>query len=105
MVVVAAPAHITPRSARTHSILVAAAIATVSSGLTPSALSPAATAVARSPTTFHVSHSGPFGPGNEKALAAGVEATRLRNISGTDLKGRCSCSVMGRGASVIGGRV
>lgn len=44
MVVVAAPAHITPRSMRTHSTRVAEESATRSSGCTPSAISPAAMA-------------------------------------------------------------
>lgn len=45
---VAAPAHITPRSMRTHSTRVAEESATRSSGRTPSAISPAAIAKTRS---------------------------------------------------------
>jgi hypothetical protein len=54
-VVVAAPAHMTPKSASTHSSLVPDRIATRSSGRTPSPISPAAIAVARSPTCRQVS--------------------------------------------------
>src|SRR5688572_8230558 len=95
MVVVAAPAHMMPRSASTHSTRVEEAIATPSSGLTPIACRPAAIAVARSPTSFQVSHTGPSGPGEANALAAGVAATRCRNMSGKDLYGRCSGLLIG----------
>ncbi len=46
--VVAAPAHITPRSMRIHSTRVAEERATRSSGCTPSAMRPAAMAKTRS---------------------------------------------------------
>ena len=52
-----------PRSASTHSTRVLQAIATRSSGRTPSVVSPAAIAVARSPTVFQSSQTGPLGPG------------------------------------------
>ncbi len=47
-VVVAAPAHMMPKSARIHSTRVAEARATRSSGRTPSSISPAAMAYTRS---------------------------------------------------------
>src|SRR5690606_3292315 len=110
MVVVAAPAQRMPRSARIHSTRVVAAMATRSSGCTPSECRPAAIALARSPTVFPLSHAiAPF-DGYAKASLSGVAATRCRNMSGIDLYGACRLSVMdamppygapaaGRGAS------
>src|SRR6266480_3405999 len=76
-----------PRSARIHSTLVPARIATRSSPRTPRSYSPAAIALARSPTWPQVSRTGgPASPGAglTNASRSGVAATLARNMSGTD---------------------
>ena len=75
-VVVAPPAHMTARSAYTHSIRVLLAIATRSSGRTPSARRPAAMVLTVSSTCAQVTESQPTPVGNRNASASGIAATR-----------------------------
>jgi hypothetical protein len=87
-VVVAQPAHMMPRSATIQSSRVPARIATRSSWPTPRVVRPAAMALARAPICAQVNHTGlSFASGPPNARAFGVEATRLRNMSGMDLYG------------------
>ena len=87
--VVAPPAHITARSAYTHSMRVLHTIATRSSGRMPSASRPAARVVTVSSTWAHVtdSQAGPAPVGKRNASAPGVAATLSRKRRGIDTAG------------------
>jgi len=85
MVLVAAPAQRTPRSARIHSIRVAERMAQTCSAPTPRARSPEATARTRSSVCAQLRLRQPPSAGWRKASRSGVCPTRQRNSSGTVL--------------------